>query len=134
VDVGIRLFVNGTLMAGEELHDNLGGASFAGAASTAAVYRLYSVEDRHPAMVRDDSGGVAVAGELYDVPLAVLARVLEGEPSGLGIGVVELSGGTLSLGIVWLSAELPATARDISEYGDWRRYRLASAPDPANSA
>jgi hypothetical protein len=53
--------------------------------------------------------------------------VLEREPAGLGLGVVELSDGQLTLGVMWLAAELPPSARDISDYGDWRRYRAAAA-------
>ena len=122
----VHVFVNGTLRRGEELHDNLDGARFRGESTTSPRYRLLSVDDRHPAMVADDARGVAVAGELYEVPLQVLARVLEREPAGLGLGVVELADGELTLGVVWLPAELPPSARDISEYGDWRRYRAST--------
>ena len=122
----VHLFVNGTLMRGEELHANLDGAQFCGERTTAPRYRLFSVEDVHPAMIRDDMRGTGVAGELYDVPLPVLGAVLEREPPGLGIGVVELADGRLTLGIVWLAAELPPSAREISDYGDWRRYRAAA--------
>jgi gamma-glutamylcyclotransferase (GGCT)/AIG2-like uncharacterized protein YtfP len=121
----VHLFVNGTLMTGGELHANLDGARLCGEWETAPRYRLFSAEDRHPAMIRDDANGVAVAGELYEVPLAVLRGVLEGEPPGLGIGVIELSDGQLTLGVVWLGGEIPASFRDISEYGDWRRYRAS---------
>jgi gamma-glutamylcyclotransferase (GGCT)/AIG2-like uncharacterized protein YtfP len=122
----VHLFVNGTLMTGGELHANLDGARLCGEWKTAPVYRLYSVDDRHPAMIRDDANGVAVAGELYDVPLPVLRAVLEGEPPGLGIGVVELADGQLTLGVMWLADEIPPSARDISEYGDWRLYRASA--------
>jgi gamma-glutamylcyclotransferase (GGCT)/AIG2-like uncharacterized protein YtfP len=121
----IHLFVNGTLMTGGELHANLDGARLCGEWKTAPRYRLFSAEDRHPAMIRDDAHGVAVAGELYEVPLPVLSAVLDGEPPGLGLGVVELSDGRLTLGVVWLSGEVPPSFRDISEYGDWRRYRAS---------
>lgn len=113
-------------MRGQELHANLDGARFCDEHRTAPRYRLFSVNDRHPAMVRDDARGVAVAGELYEVPLAVLGTVLDREPPGLGLGVVELADGELTLGVVWLAAELPPSSRDISEYGDWRRYRAAT--------
>ena len=122
----VHLFVNGTLMRGEELHANLDGGRFCGAWTTAPRYRLFSVDDRHPAMVRDEARGAAVAGELYEVPLRVLATVLDREPDGLGLGVVELADGQLTLGVVWLAPELPPSSRDISEYGDWRRYRAAA--------
>jgi gamma-glutamylcyclotransferase (GGCT)/AIG2-like uncharacterized protein YtfP len=124
----VQLFVNGTLMRGLELHANLDGARFCGESATAPRYRLFSVGDVHPAMLPDETRGTAVAGELYDVPLPVLAAVLDGEPAGLGVGVVELADGQLTLGIVWVGDELPPSARDISEYGDWRLYRAATRP------
>jgi gamma-glutamylcyclotransferase (GGCT)/AIG2-like uncharacterized protein YtfP len=120
----VHVFVNGTLMKGLELHANLDGARFCGEWTTAPRYRLYSAEDRHPAMIKDDAQGVAVAGELYEVPLPVLRNVLEGEPPGLGLGVVELADGQLTLGVMWLG-EIPASFPDISEYGGWRRYQAS---------
>src|SRR5581483_564539 len=70
----VDLFVNGTLMRGLALHGNLDGAEFLGEARTAPIYRLYSIDDRHPGMFEVEQGGVAVAGELYRVPEAVLRR------------------------------------------------------------
>jgi gamma-glutamylcyclotransferase (GGCT)/AIG2-like uncharacterized protein YtfP len=122
----VHLFVNGTLMRGEKLHANLDGARFCGERTTAPRYRLFSVDDRHPAMVRDHMRGAAIAGELYEVPLPVLGTVLDREPAGLGLGVVALADGQLTLGVMWLALELPPSSRDISEYGDWRRYRAAA--------
>jgi gamma-glutamylcyclotransferase (GGCT)/AIG2-like uncharacterized protein YtfP len=50
--MAFELFVNGTLMRGLALHGNLAGAEFLGVACTAPVYRLYSIDDRHPGHVR----------------------------------------------------------------------------------
>jgi gamma-glutamylcyclotransferase (GGCT)/AIG2-like uncharacterized protein YtfP len=120
----IVLFVNGTLMRGEPLHRNLAGATFLGSATTAARYRLFSVHDVHPAMLRQTSGlGVAVKGELYRLSMKQLAATLEGEPPGLGIGVVELANKELCLGVCWVSSRMPPKARDISKFGGWREYR-----------
>ena len=38
--------------------------------------------------------GVAVSGELYRLDLALLQHVLDREPPGLGVGIVELEDGT----------------------------------------
>ena len=48
------LAVNGTLMRGLELNPNLlaVGSSFVEETRTAPVYRLWSIDDRHPAMMR----------------------------------------------------------------------------------
>jgi gamma-glutamylcyclotransferase (GGCT)/AIG2-like uncharacterized protein YtfP len=122
----VSLFVNGTLMRGEPLHSNLAGATFIGPVHTAPRYRLLSIRDIHPAMILASPGqGVAVSGELYDLDLGQLQHVLEEEPPGLGLGVVELKGGNLSLGILWTAAHLPDQAEDISAFGGWREYRAS---------
>ena len=120
----VQLFVNGTLMRGDVLHRNLDGARFVSEASTAPRYRLFSIGDVHPGMVEAEAGdGVAVAGELYELDLEHLERLIAGEPPGLGIAVVELEDGTRSLGVFWVASEMPETAIDISEHGGWRAYR-----------
>jgi hypothetical protein len=119
----VELFVNGTLMRGDVLHANLDGARFVSEAQTAPRYRLYSIGDVHPGMIPVDGGGVSVAGEVYELGLEHLERLIVGEPPGLGIGVVELASGGRRLGVFWVASELPATALDISEYGGWRAYR-----------
>ena len=123
----IELFVNGTLMRGDVLHANLDGARFVSEDRTAPRYRLYSIGDVHPGMVAAESDGVSVSGELYELDLDHLERLIVGEPAGLGVGVVELEGAGKRLGIFWVASELPASAIDISSYGGWREYRRATA-------
>ncbi len=120
-----ELFVNGTLMRGLALHGNLDGADFLEETRTAPVYRLYSIDDRHPGMFEVAAGGVSVAGELYRVPDAVWRRVEAGEPAGLYRGRVRLADGREVLGILYPRELAEGRHRDISEYGDWRRYRAA---------
>ena len=57
------LAVNGTLMRGLALNSNLlaAGATFVREARTRPVYRLWSIGDVHPAMVRVRTGGAAIA-------------------------------------------------------------------------
>jgi gamma-glutamylcyclotransferase (GGCT)/AIG2-like uncharacterized protein YtfP len=122
----VSLFVNGTLMRGEPLHGNLAGTRFIGPARTAPRYRLLSVGGRHPAMIPAGVGpGAAISGELYELDLVQLQRVLEHEPPGLGLGVVELEDGSRTLGILWTARNMPESATDISIYGGWREYRTA---------
>lgn len=66
----IRLAVNGTLMRGLELNGNLlaAGATFNRDATTVPSHRLWSIVDRHPAMIRVSHGGAAIAVEVWDVP------------------------------------------------------------------
>jgi gamma-glutamylcyclotransferase (GGCT)/AIG2-like uncharacterized protein YtfP len=122
----VDLFVNGTLMRGEALHGNLERARFVGEARTAPRYRLYSIGDVHPGMLPSEEGGVSVAGEIYRLDLEHLEQLIEDEPPGLGIGVVELDDGERRLGVFWAAPELPDSAEDISEFGGWRAYRAAS--------
>ena len=120
----VELFVNGTLMRGDVLHGNLDGARFVSEARTAPRYRLYSIGDIHPGMIPVDDGGASVDGEVYELGLEHLERLVEGEPPGLGIGVVELASGQRRLGVFWVASDLPDTALDISKYGGWRAYRM----------
>jgi AGZA family xanthine/uracil permease-like MFS transporter len=116
------LFVNGTLMRGLGLHDNLAGAEFVAAVRTAPRYRLYSINDVHPGMHEVDDGGVAVEGELYRVPEDVWRRVEAGEPEHLYRGPVHLEDGRVVSGILFPREHIGPEHRDISEHGGWRRY------------
>ncbi len=119
----VRLAVNGTLMRGLELNGNLlaVGAEFVRETSTARGYRLWSIDDRHPGMVRVSSGGAAVVVEEWSVPVEGLATILLHEPPGLCIGKVTLSDGTEVLGVVAEPA-LCEGMREITEFGGWRAY------------
>lgn len=115
------LFVNGTLMRGLELHDNLSGAEFQEVIATAPKYRVHTIDDVHPGMYEVETGGVAVEGELYELNPEILLRVIEGEPDGLYRGPVTLSDGRVVPGILYRK-EMAVKYPDISEYGGWKKY------------
>lgn len=119
----ILLAVNGTLMRGLELNPNLlaVGASFVEETQTAPTYRLWSINDRHPAMMRFASGGVAVAVEIWAVPPAGLGRILEQEPAGLCIGKVKLADGREVLGVLG-EPMLCEGKKEITAFAGWRTY------------
>ena len=119
----ILLAVNGTLMRGLELNPNLlaVGATFVREDATLPAYRLYSIGDRHPGMVRVPEGGVAVTVEVWAVPPAGLASILMKEPPGLSIGKVSLVSGAEVLGVL-AEPILCAGQREITEFGGWRAY------------
>ena len=123
------LAVNGTLMRGLELNGNLvaAGATFVREVRTAPVYRLWSINDRHPAMVRVASGGVAVALEVWSVPAAGLAGILLAEPPGLSIGKVRLEDGSEVLGVLG-EPILCEGQREITAHGGWRAYVASGEP------
>lgn len=120
------LAVNGTLMRGLELERNMieNGASFESEARTASCYRLWSINDAYPGMIRVDSedpGAAKIDVEVWRVPASGLAHILAGEPPGLAIGKIELEDGRFVFGVL---AE-PLTVkgmREITSFGGWRRY------------
>lgn len=124
----VPLAVNGTLMRDLKLNPNLlaVGASFLYESETVPTYRLWSINDEHPAMQRVPTGGSSVALEVWAVPAAGLAQVLLQEPPGLCVGKVSLSNGEEVLGVLG-EAILCAGQREITEFGGWRAYRAATA-------
>lgn len=122
----VELAVNGTLMRGLELEKNLlnVSAEFVREAKTQKCYRLWSIEDKNPAMIRvspADTGAVQVDVEVWRVPYGGLAVVLAGEPEGLSIGKVPLEDGTTVLGVIG-EPELVKGMKEISRFGGWRQY------------
>jgi hypothetical protein len=117
------LAVNGTLMRGLELNANLvaAGATFVREDQTDVCYRIWSIDDRHPAMLRTPGEGTSVAVEIWDVPVAGLAGILLSEPPGLAIGKVVLRDGSIVLGVLG-EPFLCEGKREITRYGGWRAY------------
>ena len=120
------LAVNGTLMRGLELSPNMlaVGASFVREDQTDACYRIWSIDDRHPAMLRTPGAGTNVALEIWSVPLVGLAAILQNEPPGLSIGKVVLRDGSIVLGVLG-EPFLCEGKREITAYGGWRAYTAA---------
>jgi gamma-glutamylcyclotransferase (GGCT)/AIG2-like uncharacterized protein YtfP len=121
--MNVLLAVNGTLMRGLELNGNLleAGATFVREARTAPFYRLWSIDDRHPAMIRVDAGGAAIALEVWSVPAEGLATILLKEPAGLCVGKVRLEDGSETLGVLG-EPSLCEGRREITGYGGWHAY------------
>ena len=126
----VKLAVNGTLMRALELNANMleAKATFLRDATTAPAYRLWSINDRHPAMIRVVSGGVSIALEVWMVSPEGLAQILMQEPPGLCIGKVTLSDGEEVLGVLG-EPMLCEGQREITQYGGWRAY-MASRRSP----
>ena len=119
----IPLAVNGTLMRGLELNPNMlaVGAEFIREDATMPDYRLYTINDRHPGMVRVSEGGTSVVVEVWAVPPAGLAEILLKEPPGLSIGKVSLLSGDEVLGVL-AEPILCEGQREITKHGGWRAY------------
>lgn len=128
----INLAVNGTLMRGLELNNNLHrmNAVFVREALTEPTYRLWSIADRHPAMQKVAQGGAAIAVEVWAVPVAGIATLLQLEPAGLCIGKVRLADGEEVLGVLG-EALLCEGQPEITQWGGWRAY-IAYTNDRVN--
>lgn len=123
----VELAVNGTLMRGLALNSNMTqvGATFGREAWTEPTYRLWSIHDRHPAMLRVAQGGRSIAVEVWSVPVAGISTLLMLEPPGLCIGKVRLLDGAEVLGVLGepvLCEGMP----EITQWGGWRAYIATS--------
>jgi hypothetical protein len=75
-------------------------------------------------MVRVAEGGVAIAVEVWQVPAAGLAKILQQEPPGLSIGKVRLTDGEVVLGVLGepICCE---NQLEITQWGGWRAYQAS---------
>lgn len=120
----VLLAINGTLMRGLKLNPNMvaAKATFVRETMTEPTYRLWTINDEHPAMLRvTDGTGSKVAVEVWSVPVTELTGILLNEPPGLCIGKVRLEDGSIVLGVLGEPA-LVEGHREITAYGGWRSY------------
>jgi hypothetical protein len=124
----IALVVNGGLMSGLRSHKRMlaAGGVLLRAVRTAPVYRLFSVNDRFPGMLRVGEGGSAIAAELWSLPRTGFTQIIEGEPDGLSVGRLLLEDGTGPLGVI-AEPRLVAGMAEITGFGGWRAYVAAKA-------
>ncbi len=108
------------------MHHHIEGAPLLGELRTASKYRFYSVRDEFPALVPAATGGAAIIGELYDVPIEMLHNsLLPAEPPELELGTIELENGSVSFAVL-LRREVLERGEgliEITKYGGWRAYR-----------
>jgi gamma-glutamylcyclotransferase (GGCT)/AIG2-like uncharacterized protein YtfP len=126
------LFVYGTLLPGEPSHGLLDGARSLGPAQTAPVYDLVDLGP-HPALVA--GGTTAVVGEVYEMPVAMLAAidVHEGHPVLFQRKTIALADGREAQ--AYMLQEDQVRGRRRIRSGDWRgRFRHAPGPSARDSA
>ncbi len=120
-----QLAVNGTLMRGFPLNGNLiaAGARFLYESKTTDEYRLWSINDSYPGMLKisPPSRGKRISLEVWDLDASGLLAVLEGEPEGLTIGRVNLQQGSSVFGVL-AEPWIVNGQREITELGGWREY------------
>ena len=118
----VILAVNGTLMRGLELENNLKevNARFLKESQTERAYRLFSIDDKYPAMIKSE-GGSAIDVELYELDYRALEIILSKEPPGLTIEKIKLIDNSEVYGVVGLPF-IVQNQKEITAYGGWRNY------------
>lgn len=119
----ITFAVNGTLMSGFALNKNLLDlrAEFVSHTRTSPKYRIWSIQDEYPAMLRDEKEGEKIDVELWKLSQDALVLILMKEPPGLCLGKVELENGDFVLGVLGEPYVILAQ-KEITEFGGWRQY------------
>ncbi|SOC84857.1 allophanate hydrolase [Ensifer adhaerens] len=115
----------GAHMTGLPLNHEIAGRGgrFLFAGRTAPQYRLYALAGgppKRPGLVRSDDGS-SIALEVWAIPLARFGEFMQGIPSPLGIGTIQLDGGSTVKGFICEAAGI-AGAEDITDLGGWRAY------------
>ena len=113
-----RVFVYGTLRAGQPNHRLLRGATAFGAATTAEPFVMHDL-GAFPAIVA--GGATPIAGEVYEVDADTLRALdrLEGYPGFYDRVEVGLTDGTRAL--VYTMQPRQVAERPIIPTGDWLR-------------
>ena len=127
----LTLAVVGAHLRGLPLNGQLleRGGRFVRATTTAPHYRLFALPGTSPpkpGLLRVPDGGVAIAVELWALPLAAVGSFLALIPAPLGLGTLQLVDGSQAHGFLCESHAL-AAAQDISHHGGWRAFVAASA-------
>jgi gamma-glutamylaminecyclotransferase len=116
-DEPLRVFVYGTLLAGERNHHLLAGARLLG---TTRTHRGYSLHDlgHFPGLV--GGGQQAVTGEIYEIDEPTLAALdrLEGHPSFYHRTLIIAENGACV--IVYLLAPSQVVGYPVIASGNWR--------------
>lgn len=134
----VSIAVVGAHLTGFPLNKDLvsRGATFEKLTTTSDEYRLYALNTtsgpRKPGLrrVAASEDGKAIEVEVWNLPQANLFSFMATIPSPLGIGNLELAGGSHVLGFICEPWGLEG-ATDISDFGGWRAYmkqHLVQAP------
>jgi hypothetical protein len=96
-------------------------------AKTKPIYRLHSVEDQHPGIYEVAEGGVAIAGEIYEMTDAEHAHLIATEPPNLYESPVQLEdGSSVSAMIYPRDLIVQRGYKDISHHGGWAAFKAAA--------
>lgn len=121
----IQIVVCGAHMSGLPLNKELTerGGRLVRACRTAPGYRLFALPGgppERPGLIRAESGA-AIEVEVWEIPVVSFGSFVGGIPAPLAIGSVELEDGRRVKGFL-CEAHATKGARDITEFGGWRKY------------
>jgi allophanate hydrolase len=121
----VAIAVCGAHLSGLPLNHQLTerGAVLLETTRTLDCYRLYALAGgppQRPGLVRAAQGS-AIEVEVWALPVASVGSFLEGIPSPLGLGKLELADGRVVSGFI-CEAQGIDTAEDITDFGSWRAY------------
>ncbi len=123
----MRFFICGSALRGQPDHQNLAGATFVGEATTAPRYRLHSVNDQHPGIYEVATGGVAIAGEIYEMSAEQHAHLISTEPPNLYEAPIVLADGSSVNAMIYPRELIEQHGfADISHYGGWAAFKAAA--------
>ena len=133
----VNVAVVGAHLSGMPLNGQLieRGARLIKTTTTASIYRLYvlaNTEPAKPGLIRVEDSGKPIEIEIWQMPMTEYGSFVAMIPRPLGIGQIETRDSELVQGFLCEPSGLQ-DARDISEFGGWRRY-MASLKTPTPKA
>lgn len=134
----VRVAVCGAHLSGLPLNPQLASRNgrLVASTTTSPDYKFYALPGTpplRPGLVRVDKNerGFAVEVEVWELPASEFGSFVAGIPAPLGIGTITLAGGESVQGFL-CEGYAVADAKDISQFGGWRRY-MQSTADPIES-
>jgi gamma-glutamylcyclotransferase (GGCT)/AIG2-like uncharacterized protein YtfP len=123
----MQFFICGSALRGQPDHGNLGEATFVREAKTKPKYRLHSVEDQHPGIYEVPNGGIAIAGEVYELTDAQHEHLIATEPPNLYEHPIELEDGSKVNAMIYPRALIEERGyKDISQFGGWAAFKAST--------
>lgn len=125
----VDIAVCGAHLSGMPLNEQLTAceARLVKATKTAAAYRLYALAGGpplRPGLIKDEDNGRSIEVEVWRMPLCRFGEFVAGIPQPLGIGKALLEDGEEVSSFI-CEAHAIKDARDITDFGGWRRYMAA---------
>ncbi|MDB9311902.1 gamma-glutamylcyclotransferase [Spirulina sp. CS-785/01] len=125
----VLMFICGSALRGQPNHNNIAHCRLVKASKTAPLYRLHSVEDKHPGIYEVEEGGIAITGELYEMTPDQYDYLLAHEPPNLYPSSIELEDGTTAIAMLYPQSLIKKNGYpDISHHnGSWATYKASQS-------